>query len=71
MYNVFWKGYFPKEGMLSGAAGDLLFGVLDASCSALGFRMFYSRDILSKNLVRIVQKQYMAPTLVAFLLRVK
>lgn len=38
--------------MLSGGAGDLFFGVLNASCCALGFRMFYNRDILSKNLVR-------------------
>lgn len=37
--------------MLSGGAGDLFFGVLNASCCALGFRMFYNRDILSKNLV--------------------
>lgn len=38
--------------MLSGGAGDLFFGMLNASCCALGFRMFYNRDILSKNLVR-------------------
>ncbi|CAM9892112.1 unnamed protein product [Pylaiella littoralis] len=44
------EGYFPKAGMLSGGAGDLFFGVLNASCCALGFRMFYNRDILSKNL---------------------
>ena len=37
--------------MLSGGAGDLFFGMLNASCCALGFRMFYNRDILSKNLV--------------------
>ena len=48
---LLWKGYFSKEGMLSGGAGDLFFGVLNASCCALGFRMFYNRDILSKNLV--------------------
>ncbi|CAM9154280.1 unnamed protein product [Ectocarpus sp. 12 AP-2014] len=44
------EGYFPKAGMVSGGAGDLFFGVLNASCCALGFRMFYNRDILSKNL---------------------
>lgn len=44
------EGYFSKKGMLSGGAGDLFFGVLNASCCALGFRMFYNRDILSKNL---------------------
>lgn len=44
-------GYFPKAGMLSGGAGDLFFGMLNASCCALGFRMFYNRDILSANLV--------------------
>eukprot|EP00752_Nemacystus_decipiens_P012372 g10966.t1 len=44
------EGYFPKAGMLSGGAGDLFFGMLNASCCALGFRMFYNRDILSKNL---------------------
>lgn len=44
-------GYFPKAGMLSGGAGDLFFGMLNASCCALGFRMFYNRDILSRNLV--------------------
>lgn len=48
---LFSTGYFPKAGMLSGGAGDLFFGVLNASCCALGFRMFYNRDILSKNLV--------------------
>lgn len=45
------SGYFPKAGMLSGGAGDLFFGMLNASCCALGFRMFYNRDILSANLV--------------------
>lgn len=44
------EGYFPKVGMLSGGAGDLFFGMLNASCCALGFRMFYNRDILSANL---------------------
>eukprot|EP00903_Cladosiphon_okamuranus_P018345 g16877.t1 len=44
------EGYFPKAGMLSGGAGDLFFGMLNASCCALGFRMFYNRDILSRNL---------------------
>lgn len=49
-----FAGYFPKVGMLSGGAGDLFFGMLNASCCALGFRMFYNRDILSANLVRRV-----------------
>ncbi|CAM9444816.1 unnamed protein product [Chrysoparadoxa australica] len=47
-------GYFPKKGMNSGAAGDLLFGLLGASCCALGFRMYDKNVVLKKNLRPLV-----------------
>ncbi|CAN0451087.1 unnamed protein product, partial [Discosporangium mesarthrocarpum] len=40
--------------MLRGGSGDVFFGFLNASCCALGFRMFYNRDVLSRNLVPLL-----------------
>eukprot|EP00612_Vaucheria_litorea_P008341 CAMPEP_0171470518 /NCGR_PEP_ID=MMETSP0946-20130122/195_1 /TAXON_ID=109269 /ORGANISM="Vaucheria litorea, Strain CCMP2940" /LENGTH=429 /DNA_ID=CAMNT_0011999909 /DNA_START=187 /DNA_END=1473 /DNA_ORIENTATION=- len=58
--------YFTKKGIIKGSSGDVFFGLLNACCTALGVRMFYSRKILFENSIPLLASSLISSAISVF-----